>query len=84
MKNLGEKLQVLSYKYCKRNLNYRKAHGMNKAHLKEFEEAYMTIIPYRLLNDEHISAPLEEALIVACRALKIVTKENPTDIKQGA
>lgn len=39
---------------------------------------------YRLLNDEHISAPLEEALIVACRALKIVTKENYADIKQGA
>lgn len=26
----------------------------------------------------------EEALIVAFRALKIVMKENPTDIKQGA
>ena len=38
---------------------------------------------YRLLNDEHISAPLEEVLFVACRALKIVMKENYADIKQG-
>lgn len=40
----------------------------------------MTIILYRLLNDEHISAPLEKALIVAFRTLRIVMKESYTDI----